>query len=303
MEFRWDSERDEKSGYAFQKPIWTLRTREIVQHSQDNSMEKNAGHLHRYQAVQFGDGDITLKSVIWRYMTFEKFCWLIEKSLLRHTRLDQFEDPFEGAVTNAYARMRDTGELEPYFGLKEHEPWTFKSLRYRQFATCWHASEHESDAQWKLYAAGGAGIAVVSTMARLRDSVDLNPRQGILADVAYVDFENHGMRRQTGGRTVIRPGHLKRNSFEHEKEVRGIILTDLIVEGGSFTMDDAFLEKQRHLQPKFIDAKVDLKGLIQAIVVSPVAKPFIEELVRIVTERHDLDHLVRPSDLLKPPAY
>ena len=102
---------------------------------------------------------------------------------------------------------------------------------------------------------------------------------------------------------MIRPGHLKRKSFEHEKEVRGIILTDLIVEGGSFTMDDAFLEKQRLLQPEFIDAKVDLKGLIQAIVVSPIAKPFIENLVRIVTERRDLDHLVRRSDLLKAPAY
>ena len=267
-------------------------------------MESSPDHLHRYQAVQFGDGgEITLQSIIWRYMTFEKFCWLIEKSLLRHTRLDQFEDPFEGAVTNAYARMRDRGELEPYFSLREHEPWVFKSLRCRQFATCWHASEHESDAQWKLYSAGGAGVAVVSTMTRLRDSVDLSPRKGILADISYVDFENHGMRRQTGGRTAIRPGHLKRKSFEHEKEVRGIILTDLIVEGESFAMDEAFLEKQRLLQPEFIDAKVDLKGLVQEIVVSPIAKPFVEELVRIVTERHSLDHLVRRSELLKSPAY
>lgn len=266
-------------------------------------MEISATHLHRYQTVKFGPEDITLNTPIWRYTTFEKFCWLIEKSSLYHARLDQFEDPFEGAVTNAYAKRRDAGELDPYFSLKEHEPQIFKLGRYHQFATCWHASEHESDAQWKLYAAGGAGIAIVSTMARMRDSVDLTPRQGILADVAYVDFENHLMRRLTGGRTVIRPGHLKRKSFEHEREVRGIILTDLIVEGGTFTMDDAFLERQRLLQPLGVSAKVDLKGLIQAIVISPIAKPFVYELVLTVTARHGLDQLVRKSSLLESPAY
>jgi len=237
-------------------------------------------------------------------MTFEKFCWLLEKSALYHARLDQFEDPFEGAVTDEYARKRDGGEIEPCFSFKEYEPWIFKSLRFRQFATCWHASEHESDAQWKLYASSGTGIAIVSTMACVKQFVDLSPyAHGILSQVEYVDFDNHNMRRQTGGCTVIRPGHLKRKSFEHEKEVRGIIMTNLIVDGGTLTMDDASLERQRLSQPLGISAKVDLKGLIQSIVVSPIAQGFVEELVQTVTKRHGLDHLVRKSDLRKTPAY
>ncbi len=260
---------------------------------------------YRYQIFRGSSDDITLQTPLWRYMTFEKFCWLVEKSALYHARLDQLGDPFEGAVTNEYARQRDAGKIEPYFEeKKEWEPLTFKSLRFRQFATCWHASEHESDALWKLYAPGGAGIAIVTTMERMKQSVELTQySHGFLGQIEYVDFDSHDMRRQTGGRTVIRPGHLKRKSFEHEREVRGMIMTNLIVDSRPFTFDDWFIEQQRLRQPLGVNANVDLKGLIQSIVLSPTAKSFAEELVQIVTRRHGLEHLVHKSDLLRSPAY
>jgi hypothetical protein len=236
-------------------------------------------------------------------MTFEKFYWLLETSKLYHTRLDQFHDPFEGAVTNAYARMRDAGEIKPHFSLKEFEPWNFKLGRLSQYATCWHASEHESDALWQLYAPGGAGIAIVSSMGRIEKSVDLTSYSyGRLGEVEYVDFETHDMWRDESP-TVIRPGHLKRKSFEYEKEVRGIVATNLITDGGKFTLDESFLEKQRKEQPKGIAPNVDLKTLLQSIVISPLAAEFVEELVIKTSERQGLGHLVTKSKLLGNPAY
>jgi len=256
-----------------------------------------------YQLFKGSSTSINRQTPVWRYMNFEKFSWLLETSKLYHTRLDQFRDPFEGAVTNYYAQIRDSGKIEPYFNQKEQEPLTFKSLRVCQFATCWHASEHESDAQWQLYAAGGGGIAIVSDMERIQKAVDLTPyRSGILGEVEYVDFETHDMIRDRSP-TVIRPGHLKRKSFEHEKEVRGIIIKELIVEGGKFNLDDAFIEKQRVQQPLGISTKVDLKELIVSIVIGPIASKLIEELVNILTERHGLNHLVRKSKLLNNPVF
>ena len=222
--------------------------------------------------------------------------------MLYHARLDQLGDQFEGAVTEVYARQRDAGEIEPDFSERQLEPWIFKSLRFREFATCWHASEYESDALWKLYASGGAGVAVVSTMGRLERSVDLAPYRGILGQVEYVDFESHDMRHRPFG-TVMRPGHLKRRSFEHEREVRGLVLTNLIKDGATLTMDDRCLERQRAEQPLGIGAKVDLAGLIESIVISPMATSYVEELVDIIAKRHGLDHLVRKSDLLRAPVF
>jgi hypothetical protein len=261
-------------------------------------------HLsNQYQMFNGSSNDITLQTLLWRYMTFAKFCWLLENHLLYHTRIDQFDDVFEGAVTDAYAKRRDSGEIEPHFSQKEFEPWIFKCNRFRQFATCWHVSQYESDALWKLYAVGEAGIAVVSTMERVQQSVVIPASStGILGQVEYVDFETHDIIRD-GGCTVIRPGFLKRRSFQHERKVRGIIMTNLIVDGGRFTMDEAFIAKQRDQQPPGIDAQVDLKGLLHSIVISPLAKPFVEKLVHIITKRHGLGHLVRKSDLIKSPVY
>lgn len=255
--------------------------------------------LGRYEIRGTSDSVIKFKTPLWRYMTFEKFCWLIETSKLYHTRLDQFEDPFEGAVTDAYAKARNDGTLQPHFSEKEMEPLIFKSLRLRSYATCWHSSEHESDAQWKLYASGDAGIAVVSTMERLQKSVTFLPhRHGILRPVDYVDFTSHDMLGPFG--EPMRPGHFKRKSFEHEKEVRGIIIGNLS-HGTAFNETD--LKELGEKLPKGFEAKVNLRSLIQAIVIGPLAKPYIEKLVRIVTNRKRLEHLVDNSQLGGKPVF
>src|SRR6266516_2749899 len=137
--------------------------------------EMSTKRNNRYQLFKGSSVSIAADAPLWRYMTFEKFCWLLETAKLYHARLDQFEDPFEGCVTKEYARMR-AAETEPsQVVANQNEPWVHKSLLYRTYAACWHASTHESDAQWRIYANDSADIAVMSTIARLSKTVNINP--------------------------------------------------------------------------------------------------------------------------------
>lgn len=43
---------------------------------------------------------------IWRYMDFTKFVSLLETESLFLSRVDKFEDPYEGATSHANANMR-----------------------------------------------------------------------------------------------------------------------------------------------------------------------------------------------------
>jgi len=239
-------------------------------------------------------------SRLWRYMSFEKFCYLIESSKLYHARLDQFMDPFEGSVTHAYAQQRDSGILDPYFSRVSLEPWIFKHLRLRSYAVCWYAGEEESDAQWRLYGAGDGGIAIVSTLQRLYQAVSFTQSTGLLSDVQYVDFEKHDMLHRPFC-TSMRPGFLKRKAFEHEKELRGIIQVEPNEDAGR--LDDEFLERLRTNGPRGVEADVLLPELLEEVVLSPLAPPYMELIVRRLTARHGLDRLVRRSKLCEAPSY
>jgi hypothetical protein len=255
----------------------------------------------RYLIAKGSNQLITPATTLWRYMTFEKFCWLIESGELYHARLDQFSDPFEGAVSEKYARLRDT--IEPNVDIRRFEQWSNKTSRLYSYASCWHASDYESDSQWRLYGSGGAGIAIVSTMERMRDSVDFSPDYGLLRQVEYGDFKTHTMR---DGTSQVPPGFLKRKSFEHEREVRGIIQAKdpfFKETGPDFTFDDSLLKRLEAQMPRGIEPKVRLRKLIQSIVISPIAAAYVEELVRRICKRHGLGALVRRSDLCGTPLY
>src|SRR5579862_8001186 len=118
---------------------------------------------------------LTWDARVWRYMIFEKFCWLIETSQLWHTRLDKFKDAFEGSVTEKYIEYREAEQFKVPRVETQYEPWCNKAYRFTCYACCWHASPHESDTQWQLYAAGGAGIAIVSSLRRLQSAVEITP--------------------------------------------------------------------------------------------------------------------------------
>lgn len=268
---------------------------------------EDQSELNRYSLASASTRRINHSTKLWRYLTFEKFAWLLEKSKLYHARLDFLGDPFEGSLTAAYVRKRDSGQEVRRIsdGIStEWERFSLKATMYSRFASCWYASEHESAAMWKLYSAEHAGVAVVSSVLRLYDSVRLAPFQhGILSPVEYLDFEKDDMTLPNSMGRFAMPGLLKRKSFQHENEVRGLIdyvnHSNMPAEFSSHQ----FPELVRKNNPTGISVDVNLHQLISDIHLSPLASPHFKEVVEIMAERHGLTDRIRPSTLLGEPVW
>jgi hypothetical protein len=98
-------------------------------------------------------------------------------------------------------------------------------MKSRVICNCWHLSDGESDAMWKLYG-DGTGVMIVSSIGRLRAAIkgqyssfvcSPNPQEYLIAPVQYVDDKDVAKLPRF---YLDRPWLLKRTSFAHEREVR-----------------------------------------------------------------------------------
>ncbi len=133
---------------------------------------------------------------VWRCMDFTKFVSLLDSQCLYFTRVDKFNDPFEGSWPqfNVLARQcipegipenaRDS-YLKAMTNMGEiNRQW----LKFHAI-NCWHMNEHESAAMWKLYLKSDEGIAIQSTYKKLKDSL-IDEERIFLSIVNYIDYDN-----------------------------------------------------------------------------------------------------------------
>jgi len=241
---------------------------------------------------------------IWRYMDLAKFAVLLASRSLYFACPSQLSDPYEGLVPRSHAEAEkqifqkhvdDLLALRGQFveraipierfdatlqSLGESYKTARRDAALKFGISCWHESEYESEAMWKLYSASGQAIAIESTIAQLKAS--LGDTKNIQMDrVRYMDFEHD----------PIEKGHrhyglfIKRKSFEHEKEFRATILLE---EPG-----------------KGVSVPCNLDILVTRIHVSPFVEEFVKDAVVAVckgtTQR--LDKPICHSQLLSPPDY
>src|SRR5438105_7285171 len=112
---------------------------------------KNAAHLcvrHQETSVLDNGHEAVFppktNRTLWRYTDLTKLLSLLESRQLFFTRSDQFEDPYEGALSGASVALlrreaEQAGMTEPVEMMIQH------SARFREsmFISCWNASDHE----------------------------------------------------------------------------------------------------------------------------------------------------------------
>jgi hypothetical protein len=170
-----------------------------------------------------------------RYTTLDALVQILGNRQLRLTRVDTFQDPFEGSVPKRQiddqlllfsSRNQVMGRSASYRGMSmphqpSMDPWTEWTLRRRAktrsaHASCWTAG-HESEAMWRLYCRDGGregqGVAMQSTLEKIEASVQGNDL--FVSPIKY-RYYHEGDAFDDELDVFMH----KRMGFEHEREVR-----------------------------------------------------------------------------------
>src|ERR1017187_2618349 len=223
-------------------------------------------------------------SQVWRYMSFVSFVSLLQRRELFFCRPECFEDPFEGAVPPAIARLYSAEEAENQTVGGSDKLWKLAMLlrrqreeagffRVRRLVNRWDMHDGESAAMWKLYG-DNSSVAIQSTKIRLMKGFDAEGSSVSISPVTYFDYSlndlssiplspDAGLPEQY--KLMITPDFcFKRKSFEHERELR---VTASEVEGA-------------HTEGAGKYIRVNLEALMEKVYVSPLAPAWVADVVR-----------------------
>lgn len=244
---------------------------------------------------------LTETSKIWRYRSLERFHQIVETSTLFFCRFDKFEDHWEGALPNSFklgiASFHQEMAREGYLDADGVRAWNEKSIqshkntRFFAAANCWHHSNCESDALWKLYAS--EGVAIQSSFGSIKKAFANHPEDVYFGEVRYVDHETVNV----PNGNIFPPLLLKRKCFSYEQEVRLVIWREGLVEGNTDNIDLAWGKIGQAI-------KVNLDALIDSIYVSPGFSDEHLYRLRIFLRSHNLSHkTVKRSQLSDEPIW
>jgi tmRNA-binding protein len=231
-------------------------------------------------------------TIIWRYVDFTKFISYLEKNALFFVRSDQLSDKYEGSFTEADAKLWED-KLKPETKLSQIEIYDM----FRKFVniSSWHINDNESAAMWEICLQSNEGVAIKSTFKRLKDSFIPHKEDEILiGKVKYIDYTRDSIPKGN----IFNPFLYKRKAFEHERELRAVIM--------KFAPQEETVEKHiLYVNPKWfgIHVKTDLDVLINKIVVSPNVPDWFIDLVTSIVKKYELNKKVEQSELSKEPQY
>ena len=209
---------------------------------------------------------------VWHYFSLAKFIGLLESSELYFSRQDQFDDAGEGKLSRL-----DKQFLSKYpAGMVEHMESDKVGCYY---ANCWTLSESDEYVLWNTYASLYDGIAVKSSVGRIKESLDSNDERSVyVAKVQYYDEVTGSTFGASGGIiNLLSLAFSKRNYFKAEKELRLL-----------FHDNDARLDDN---SPRSVSFHVELNKLIEEIYVAPKSYPWFKDAIAHMIELYGLTRI------------
>ena len=199
---------------------------------------------------------------IWRYMSLWKWQQIIKRRALYFANVEEFkDDPFEGTCCLKLAQQL---EEQRKANTEDQTAIGCGLSAFLGAVSCWHENNDESYAMWRLYASECEGVAIQSTVGKLKISLPDHGKdpgrlqQYLIGRVQYLDYQSDyfpGAKQYIPyGLAYYLPLFCKRRNYSYEKEVRFVVTSHDLNEQGP---------KKGNYLP------VDLSYLIQRVVVSP----------------------------------
>jgi hypothetical protein len=242
-------------------------------------------------------------STIWRYLDFTKFVDMLNSRMLYFCNLCQLPDPYEGAFPPANSRVwtesitrQATMPPDQIPGLVQRLLGALGGSRRFMYVNCWHLSEYESAAMWRVYLNTVEGVAIKTAIRYLVDSVHSAPHRIFIGAVAYRDYDTETIREGD----IFSPVTHKRRMFEYEKEVRAIYWD--LGEPRPPDRPQNITNADELDSVHGIRVPVDLSSLVQEVYVAPRSQAWFRDLVVAVMKTYGIDRPVIPSAVDRGPA-
>ena len=230
-------------------------------------------------------------ATLWRYMSFAKFCSLMERRALFFSLVGDMEDMYEGFI---YPPRQDDREDRLQHAEHLGHNVLHKIVR-TSLISCWTESAHESSLMWESYA-GPEGVAVRTSFQHLQDSISSVIEVPVtFGQVKYVDYRQTEVQRFGWA-----PLYHKRMEYRGEGEVRAVL------PGPPFKKQKVDLEFEKWLDQDVAEQRgryipVDLDLLVQEVVLSPNTTPWFAQVVQSVVHRSPAQVQVMRSAIESPP--
>jgi len=211
--------------------------------------------------------------IVWKYLDLSKFLDMLLSKRLFMSRSDKFEDQYEGTFSEpTYEEIKKIAANNPKF--LDY----YKSHRENVVISSWHINEYESFAMWQIFTKNNEGLAIQSTIGRLKKALHSEKRtEQHIGQVNYIDYKKEYIPFDD----TFFPFLFKRKSFQYEREIR--IISD--VTSDNLKINDG------------LKIDVDINQLIERIYIHPKSENWYKNLVIELVEKLGFGFTIEKSDL------
>ncbi|GAQ48366.1 hypothetical protein FPK15_contig00009-0030 [Flavobacterium psychrophilum] len=124
-------------------------------------------------------------TIVWKYLDLSKFLDLLLSQKMFMSRSDKFEDQYEGTFSEpTFEEIKKIAANNPEF------LYYYKSHREKVAISSWHTNEYESFAMWQIFTKNQEGLAIQSTIGRLKEALQLEKKsKQYIGEVNYIDYK------------------------------------------------------------------------------------------------------------------